>query len=140
MINPLRASILGMLGVFATNLNQHTQAYDYLVQSLEVAQAISDMPVLTENLFYVAELIGKKNKLEQAVLIASFVAHHGTTTGSNQTNALKFIEELRPQFLAGVFESLCIAGQTRSLEQVLELVLASVASTSRPTQASGHDS
>ena len=125
----LESSILGMLGVFATKLDQDEQAYQYLVLSLEVAQAIEDLPVLTENLFYIAELKGQQSKLEPAIILASFVAHHGATTGNNQAMALKFLEDLSPEFQKDIFEHLCSAGQAMTLEQVLEHILESSDST-----------
>jgi predicted ATPase len=119
----LEASILGMLGVFTTKLGKLEQARDYLVQSLYLAHTISDFPVLTENLFYVAELYERQNILERAIPVASFVVHHPATTGNNKAMAMKFLEDLRPHFQKEMFEQLCSLGQTITLEQTLEKIL-----------------
>jgi predicted ATPase len=123
----LEASILGMLGVIKTKLNKEAEAYAYLKESLIVARDISDLPVLLENLLYVAEWHEQQGNVSDAVALASLVARHTASTGNNRTLAVKLCQRVRSEAEQAVSShdesSLDEPEQMVQLESLLKRVL-----------------
>jgi predicted ATPase/Tfp pilus assembly protein PilF len=120
----LEASILGMLGVVASKVAKVGEAYRYLQESLRVAQEIADLPVLVENLFYVAQWHEHQGNVPEAVTLASFVAQHPACTGHNRTLAKEFCDRLQSEVHE---DSVALAqgDQDAKLETLITTILSS---------------
>ncbi len=130
----LEASILGMLGVVATQLAKTSEAYHYLQESLKLAQEIADLPVLLENLFYVAQWHEHQGNVPEAVTLASFVARHPACTGHNRTLAKEFCDRLLAD---GHENSIALAqgDQDAGLEAFITTILDSEPIMTKPIKA-----
>lgn len=114
------ATALGGLGQTEYALGNVEMARKRLHQALEIATAISYLPLTFAILIHVAELLLEADASTEGLSILSLVSHHTAAEHITRVKAQERLKHFEDRFTSSAFEQAIQRGQTSSPESIVD--------------------
>ena len=102
---------------------EHPEAQDYLVRSLDMAWRIQNVPLVIHAVVYVAEVLSKQNRDEDAICLLRFTQQHAAAEQEDKDLVEELLSNLKQRRTPELEQKALGYAKTTNLEDVVEELL-----------------